>query len=212
MRLELGSPLIGQADGFHRYPFASPCGPALYLLASGPSLWPLDAVAPHLVSFAEQDDSQADFTGLERLFVDACRVGWGDELEALVSLPTERRTWLRALAASANGQHDMALTLCGALPDGLYRERNIVITAATQSGETTLDSEGLDGSSAAGKVLAHVLGDHQVDRTELRTGAAAMGTWVADLVARREAVSSLGSVLSRPLPLPGVSVMEQFEP
>ena len=212
LRLESGSKLVGVADGFDRYPFASLCGPALFFLVHGPSPWRLTDVLPHMVALVERTGTQAAFTGVERLFVDACRVGLGDEAETLIPVLEERRTWLRAIAASANARHDDALRLCGALPEGRCPERNLVVAAALQAGVKMGEAESLDGSSVAGKVLAHLFTGRPIERGELRTGATAIGTWIADPAARRSAVDGLGNVDSKPLALPGMSVLEKFEP
>ncbi|SVD08566.1 uncharacterized protein METZ01_LOCUS361420, partial [marine metagenome] len=213
----LGGDTVPGADGFDQYPFASRAGPTLFALACGLELWPLGEVVGHLVALSEGEEARGGLSGTDCLLVDAYRVGLGVQVGEVIPVPQERRAWLGALAASANGQHGIALGLCRDFPDGAYPERNALVVAAAQADPVTAwTGDGLvgavDGSTFAGCTITHCLAGRSIDRAALRAGAAAIGTWIADPIACREAVASLKSVNSRPLPLPGVSVLEQSEP
>jgi hypothetical protein len=151
------------------------------------------------------------------MLVDAYRVGLGDQVGEVALVPQERQTWLAALAASANNQHDVALGLCRNLPDRSYPERNALVIAAAQAGSGTVGSrnqliEAVDVSTSAGETIAHCLAGRSINRSALRDGAAAIGTWIAEPTGSRNSVASLRSLDSRPLPVSGASVLEQFEP
>ena len=181
--------------GLERYPFTSPFGPALFVLAWGTELWCIEDVAPHMVALSEQVESGDGFTGLERLYLDACRVGLFRELERTVNFSIERRTWLAALAASANGHHGYALGLCKNLPSGRFPERNSLVVVAAQAGfsnsnrvEQLLDAT--DKSTVAGKVLASIWSGQLINRAELRLGAAEIASWISDSTVRQATLNS----------------------
>ena len=183
------------AGGFDRYPFASPFGPALFVLAWGTDLWRIENVAPHMVALSEQIENDNGFTGLERLYVDVCRVGLYREFIGL-QISVERQSWLAALAASANGHHDVALGFCKNLPEGQFPERNALVIAAVQAGfnatngtEQLLDAT--DKSTVAGKVLLNIWGKKPINQIELRTGAVEIASWIADPVVRRTTINNL---------------------
>lgn len=181
--------------GLDRYPFTSPFGPALFVLAWGTDLWCIEDVAPHLVALSEQVETGDSFTGLERLYLDACRVGLYQELEKIINFSIEQRTWLGALAASANGHHGYALDLCKRLPSGRFPERNSLVIVAAQAGfsksnrvEQLLDAT--DKSTGAGKVLAYIWSGRPINRAELRIGAAEIASWISDSTARQTTLNS----------------------
>lgn len=181
--------------GLDRYPFTSPFGPALFVLAWGTDLWCIEDVAPHMVALSEQVETSDSFTGLERLYLDACRVGLYRQLEEMVNFSIERQTWLGALAASANGHHGYALDLCKRLPSGRFPERNSLVIVAAQAGfsksnrvEQLLDAT--DKSTDAGKVLTYFWSGRPINRSKLRIGAAEIASWIYDSTARQATLNS----------------------
>ena len=200
--------------GFDQYPFASPFGPALFLLTHGTSLWHVGDVMRQLVAIAATTETIKGFIGLERLYIDACRLGIEDTLNSLVSLSTDRLRWLRAVASMANGDVDTTLELCAELPEGQYPERNTLVVAAGAMADHSSTEQhrkllrAVDTSTAEGRLLTHIVSGRSISRAELRTGARMVATWIADPSERRavlatfedlkaESLRSYGSALER---------------
>ena len=204
--------------GFDQYPFASPFGPALFVLTHGTSLWRVADVTPHIVAVAATTETVRGFTGLECLYIDACRLGIENTLDGLVSFPTDSLAWLRTLAAMANGNRDTALGLCAELPEGQFPDRNALVVAASQkAGSRSTEqrhrwSNAVDRSTAAGRLLAHILNGPTTSRAQLRTGAGEVASWIADSTARRTALATFEDIEVESLRQSCGSVLERHEP
>ena len=194
--LGLGSNYRLEVAGLDRYPLVSPLGPVLFVLSCLSSeMWSIADVVPHLVGLAEGEPTRDGFSGVDRLFLDAARLGIAAEIESHVRIPDDRRTWLAALAFSAGGRHDEAIRACSSLPADSYPERNSLVAAAAQHFADpqgwAMSSAVINRSTPSGAVLAHVLCGAEIGRTNLRDGAAEVETWLWDRSARIENRGSL---------------------
>lgn len=199
--------------GLDRYPLVSSFGPALLVLACRPDkAWPVADVARHLVSLAGTESVWAGFSGVDRLFLDAARLGIGADVAPHIPVSEDRQRWISALAFAANGQHDAVIGACGALPVGEYPERNVLVAAAVQSAAGSdrpfVPLNAISQMSPGGALLAHVLCGKDAGRSELRDGAAEVGSWLWGEPQRLEAKRSVEGLSRSSLPSAESSVLQ----
>ena len=192
-------------NGFDQYPLVSPFSPALLVLACRPTkAWQASHVMPYLADLSETTPSGDGYSGSDRLFLDAVRLGLGDELAPFVSIDPERQNWLSVLAAAASGKFDQALENCSKLTPGAHAERNTVVAAAIKAGDwSDVQSKvlgALDETLPGGALVAHVVDNSELGRNHAQAEAETLTEWISDKTESAWAKRCVKGLSLRPLP------------
>ncbi len=194
----VGNPdTIHGLTGLEAYPFVSQPWPTLALMAAlrghRRDPWGTSDVLSMLAEIAASEGSFGAVAETEKVFLDACRLGLDDEYVKVAGLPETRTNWLRALAASASGNHERALLQLAQVHEPSADGAAALCCAALQSGMPfERVQECCPGvlTGPVGELLLSIKGDADGTRAGMYAGASVLTQWLADESLGEDAAAS----------------------